>query len=549
MPPRPLPLALALALTSCEPSAAETTRPPEPVAAAPRLVVLVVIDQLPSWSFDGQRDALDGGIARLLRDGAYWPVAAYPYATTNTAPGHATIASGTTPSVHGIIANRWFDPAKGRRVEVDDDPQAKVIDPRDGHLGDAGVSNHRLLAPGIADALHAARPGARAVAIGWKSRAAVTVLGQHPDVALWFDAGSAAMASSTAFGAALPAWVTAFAKATPGLGEDGLGEPWTPLDPPRIEGLAGRPDAAPDEGDPYGLGSVFPHRTAATKTPAKALAFTPRANTLLVDTALAAIAGEHLGEDDVPDILAITFSPHDYAGHVWCQESWERVDHLLRIDRDLGRLFDTLDAKLGPDGWAAVLTSDHGALPSRERLREQGKATPFFATDDLEAAARDAAVGVLGPGDWVLGATTIELSMTAAFAARPQADRDRALDAVVAALRARGLAYVERIDHRPDRACEGDDVAALVCRSIHPAHSGDVYMVAPQWGLLNDEQGECTAHGSPWAYDREVPILVMAPGVAPGRRAEVPSMLQLAPTVAALLGVPPPARATAAPLR
>lgn len=532
-----LSVVVALALLQCE-----RTRVPEPdpgggapSATSPRLVVLVVIDQLPSWSFDADRIALDGGIARLLAGGSYWARAEYPYATTHTAPGHATIGTGTTPSVHGIVANRWYDAAAGRRIEVDEDPKVSDFDPRGGQArAPGGVSNHRLRVSGIADALHLAHPTGRAVAIGWKSRAAVTVLGQRPDIALWFDNDASALTTSTAFAERLPAWVSTLAAATP---KDWSTQTWSTLDPARVARTAGRPDDNPDEGDPWGLGRVFPHAAADSKSPVKALAFMPAANTLLVDAALAAIDGESLGADATPDVLAVTFSPHDFAGHAWCQESWERVDHLLRIDRELDRLFDALDAKVGVGQWAAVLTSDHGALPSR--LRADGTSPPFFFNEDLARRAEEVAQGVLGPGDWVLGATVTELSMTAAFRQRTSAEQDRTKDAIVAGLRALGLAWVGRTDQVPSE-CRGDDIDAMVCKSVHHGHSGDVYFVAPQGALINDEHTECTAHGSPWDYDRQVPIVVMGPGYAVGTRTERPSMLSVAPTVIALLGAPPP---------
>jgi len=511
--------------------------------AEPRLVVLIVIDQLPSWSFDAQRTELTGGIARLLREGTYWPRAAFPYAATLTGPGHATIGSGTTPSVHGIIANRWVDREAARLVEVDADLGHPAFG-KDGRSLGYGHSSVRLRAPGIADALHAARPRGRAVAIGWKSRAAILVLGQHPDLAVWFDTNEGVMTTSSAYASERPAWVGALADRT-SLAR--ISSAWTPIDAAQVARLAGREDAAPDEGDPYGLGNTFPHDISRTSAPYKALAFMPEANAVLVDTAIAALDGESLGADLVPDILAITFSPHDFAAHVWCQESWERVDHLLRIDRDLGRLFDELDTRLGKDGWSAVLTSDHGSLPSRARLASEGKAPGLVHIGQLAALAETAATEVLGKGTWTVGATTVGLTMSAAFHQQPAPLRERVLDAIVAALEKTAVHWVSRTD-RTRAHCDGDDIAALACRSIHAEHSGEIYFVGKEWGLLNDEHHECTAHGSPWSYDREVPIIVRAPGWTAGERSDSPSMLSIAPTLAAILGIAPPAAARADPL-
>lgn len=530
-----LALAAAAAVAGCERRG--DVREPTAAPARPRLVVLIVIDQLPSWSFERDAAHLRGGIARLLREGAVWWRAQYPYATTNTGPGHATLGTGVPPSQHGIVANRWFE--HGAKIEVADDPDSLRLDVAGGAPRPGGASARRLTAPGLAEALHAAWPQARAVTLAWKSRAAVLVAGQHPDLALWFDAEQAAMTTSTSYRETVPPWLAALARTH---GRDALLQPWSIVDPERLEAIAPGGDEQPGEADPEALGARFPHAPRSTK----ALAFVTAADTLLVDAAIAAIDGESLGRDDAPDLLALSFSPHDYAGHAWCQESWERAEHLLTIDRELVRLLDHLDAQLGHDRYAVVFTSDHGALPSRALAAAAGRPSRLWLTTELEALAQRAAAEVLGEGTWVDGANTTALTLSASLHAHPQ--RDVAIDRVATRLREAGLAWVQRTDTVPADCGAADDLAALVCRSIAPDHGGDLYLVAPEHDLLNDEDGECTAHGSPWRYDREVPVIIRAPGLRAATQSSVPSMLQLAPTIAALLGVAPPPRADAAPL-
>lgn len=517
------------------------TRSPEPTAtnAKPRLVVLVVIDQLPSWSFDVQKSQLDGGIARLLAHGVYWPHARYPYAATHTAPGHATIGTGAPPSVHGIVANRWIDPQTGELREVDEDPSVTVLDPRGGAGHARGISNAKLMVDGLADALHAGHGrSAHAIAIGLKGRAAGHVLGRRPDLALWFDPGFGALTSSTAFVDALPAWVTAFAAAHPR--DTLLAQTWRAEDPERLAKLAGGPDDRPGEGDPYGLGKTYPHDLARAEDPAKAFAFTPMANTLLVDAAIAALEAGHLGSDDVPDLLAVTFSAHDYAGHVWCQESWERVDHLLQIDRDVGRLLDTLDREVGRDRYAVVFTSDHGATPSLALAAPERHLRLVFA-EHVDAVANEAAQRVLGPGKWIAGTSVLGVTTSPTFDALPSDRRDAALAAMTAAIADMpGIGLVARSDALLGECDERTGNDALACRSAYPGRSPTLFTFAAPGSLLNDDRRECTAHGSPNLYDREVPLVVMAPGVAATQVKDEVSMLQVAPTITTLLGVPAP---------
>ena len=264
------------------------------------------------------------------------------------------------------------------------------------------------------------------------------------------------------------------------------------------------------------------------------------ASTLLVDAAIAALDGARLGDDDVPDLLAVTFSAHDYAGHAWCQESWERVDHLLRLDRDVGRLLDALDRHVGRERYAVVLTSDHGSTPS---IALSG-ATLVLA-DDVGKAAAAAAERVLGPGRWVAGTTVLGVTASPELDALEPERRDRAITAMVEAIAALpGIGFVARSDRLAGRCDERSGVEALACRSVLAGRSGLLYVAAAPGALLNDDPSECTAHGSPHVYDREVPLVVVAPGTAAREVSEEVSMLRVAPTIAALLGVAPPAAAT-----
>jgi hypothetical protein len=534
--------AMLAASAQCAPQRDAVRPEPAPQAVRPRLVVLLVVDQLPSWSFDVQRTALDGGIARLLERGVYWPHARYPYAATHTAPGHATIGTGAPPSVHGIVANRWIDAASGELREAGEDATSFVLDPRGGPPHAPGISSARLEVDGLAEGLHGGHgDGAQAIAIGLKARAAGHVLGRHPDLALWFDTGSGALTSSTAFVETLPPWVIAFARAHPR--DAVLAQPWPAEDPERLAALAGGPDDRPGESDPYGLGTTYPHDLASATDPAKAFAFTPMASTLLVDAAIAAIDGARLGDDEVPDLLAITFSAHDYAGHAWCQESWERVDHLLRLDHDIGRLLQALDRDVGRERYAVVLTSDHGSTPSLALAGPDGK---LVVTDDVGKAAAAAAERVLGPGHWIAGTTVVGVTASPALEAIGVEQRDAAITAMVAAISALpGIGFVARTDHLEGRCNERSGVEALACRSVFAGRSGIIFFTAAPGSLLNDDASECTVHGSPQPYDREVPLVIVAPGSAAREVSDEVSMLRVAPTIAALLGVSPPAAATA----
>ncbi len=563
--PRGLLLALCVAqgLVACAPrpdpgvSPSAPVQPEAPAAMDPddgglRLVVLIVVDQLPSWSFEASESLVESGIRRLLDEGTYYTRAEFPYAVTFTAPGHAAIGSGAPPAVTGIMANRWFDAELGRIRDAVEDPDRPVfaMDPEDPERKlESGISSSALLVDGVADA-HRERTGGRgrSVAVGIKDRAAVLMLGRQPDLAVWYDDEAVAMTTSTAYADVPPRWLFDLGREHPV--RDRLTAVWTPLDPALLQTLSGGLDASDGEGSAWGLGNAFPHGLDPEQGAAKAIRLTPFGNEMVIETALAAIEGEQLGADDIPDLLGLTFSSHDYAGHVWGQESWERLDMFLRLDRDLGTFFEALDRRIGEDRWAVVFTSDHGVTPMVERSAARGNLARRVTYEELSRAADRAIDRVLGAGDWVASIEASTVYLSPALLSQPETKRDRALDAVVAALRTvRGIAYAGRTDALLGDCDRREGLEALACRALHAERSGQIYFAAAPYCLVTDHYGMTgTSHGSPNPEDRVVPIIVLGPGREHARIDESVSMLRVAPTVARLLGTPPPPSATEPPL-
>ena len=502
-------------------------RPRVPEAPKPaRLVVLIVIDQLPMWAWGAKADAAEDGIARILREGRLWQ-ASFPYAATQTAPGHATLGTGAPPSVHGIIGNEWWHRPLGREVKADEDPAVE-----------GPTSPVALRVEGIADALVAQRPGARAAAVALKGRSARLSLGKA-GLALWYDDACTCFAGS----AAQP-WIAKLAEAMPIAPR--VAQPWTASDPARLEKLSGGPDDAPGELAIPGWDATFPHSPNDTPNPAKAVIDTPLGNQIVVEAALAAITGERLGQDDQTDLLVVSFSAHDYVGHAFGPDSWEAWDAWLRLDRQIGHFLRALDAAVGAGRWTLVLTGDHGGPELPERVTARGGPGSRFSYDVVAGAAQAAAATVAGEGDWIASARVPYVYLTAAALALPAEQRDAMVAAVVAAVR--GVAGIARVEPTADLTggCdrrEGDDRA--ICLSIDTERSGEVfYSPAPGTILHKADWIDAVAHGSLNAYDREVPLIVVARGVEPGVDATVVSPLQVAPTLAALLGITPPAAAT-----
>jgi hypothetical protein len=505
----------------------------------PKLVVLIVIDQWPSWVFERQQELFKGGIGRLLREGAVVMNGDIPYASTFTAAGHAALATGAPPREHGIVGNSWWrrDDDAERPAEYDRDAPTLSVGQA---LGDEkepeGASGRALRAEGVADVLRRETSGtAHSVSISLKPRSACLMAGRQPDLAIWYDASAGGMTTSKAYAAEAPAWLTRLAKQAPASRY--FTATWDPLDPALLARATKLPDDAPGEKSDHGLGTAFPHSLASAKNPAHAIIATPFADELVSQTVASALDEMQLGKDDVPDFLAISFGAHDYAGHDWGPDSWEVLDLTLRLDRALGQLFDLLDARVGVDQWAVVLTSDHGATPVLERGRlSRARRIP---PSEIEKAADKAIAAQLGaPGPWVARLVSSNVYMTQKFRDVPPAKQEPALDAAAAAIRAvPGVAFAGR-SNRFSPACKlEEDTERAICLSMVLGEAGELYVYPASGSGITAYPGG-TNHDAPFDDNRRVPIIVKAPGVL--HQVGDGSQLQVAPTLAALLGVSPP---------
>lgn len=534
--------AAAIASSGCDRQAVHGPPAPDRAPAATsavdpggpaRLVVLVVIDQLPSWALERYHDALapDGLLRRADRRGARIDRVSFGYAGTYTAPGHAAIVTGKGPRESGIAANERWDRARSSTVPWVDDGRHEVL----GHPG-AYASPGALRSETVGDALRRQTSGrARVVAVSLKDRAAVLMGGRRPDIAVWYDPTLPGFTTSRYYAAAAPAWLVRFRAAHP---VERLLTPWTPLVPLAVrERLAGRDDG-PGEGDWNGLGTTFPHDPRRSPAPAKALRVLPALNDDLLALGDAAVEHHALGDDEVPDLLALSVSTMDYAGHLFGPDSWEYLDALVRTDRALGEWVDRL-ARRAPI--SVLVTSDHGVTSMPEKTGDGSRIDAAALAADLERAL----VGALGPGPWV---DTYEPPFVylSRHAEETAPRRARALAAVARLLRARAdVAWAGPVDAvGVDEARVGDltgpALRTAIERSIPPGIEGDVFVVpAPGTVVIEDgprERG--TSHGSPWRADREVPVVLLGAGVTPGTRIREPlAQERVAATLAAMLGL------------
>lgn len=542
-----------------------SAEPPVAGAAPPTpLVVTIVVDQLAAWLANERLPYLpeSGGFGRLLREGTYVKELRYAHAITDTAPGHAALFTGAPPSVTGIFANQRIDRDSGATLSILGDPAAKVVSAA-GVGNSASASARPLLAETVADRLRATHPDALIVSLSMKDRGAIFGAGSRPSVCLWFDSKVSDFVSSDAFTNALPTWAFGDASAP----RPQRTQSWQLDDSAWIQTHAKVSDAASGEGALVGRTQSFPHAISDADHPPLAFSVSPYGDEAVIDLALAALGALPFGQQ--PALLALSLSSTDYVGHVYGPDAWEWWDNFRRLDRELARLFSALDARVGAEGYAVVLSADHGTgvLPETRALAgarpwcNGAKPDPFERScvdggrielsrlvPELEAAAKRSA----GPGKWVLAASNPYVYLTRAALALPVDERTRLVHALEATLEHHP--GIEDAIARPDPAepCPpppDESLAALVCRSF-AADAGELYVVSrPGWYLETGYvPGFGVNHGSHRLHDRSVPLLARAPGrIAASRVVTTPqSFAMFAQTVSQLLSIDAPMQAYAA---
>ncbi len=542
---------LCLALTLGCPRVEQPVRAPN-VERAP-IVVAIVVDALSAWVASERWPTLpkDGGFARLLREGTYLRESRYAHAVTDTAPGHAAIFTGVTPRENGITLNeRVLD---GKLVGFLRDDTTKLVD-AGGVTTAIGSSIAPLRVPTVADRLRKSQPRATIVSLSLKDRGAIFGGGRHPTATLWFDVSLDRFVTSTAFASSLPAWAAPHT-VTPAL-VSLRAPPWELLDRKYVESHAHGLDGEEGEGDWEGLGKTFPHVVARAAKPAVAFRATPSADRAVLALADAAIRNRDPKE---PMLLSLSLSANDYITHVFGPDSFEAWDQLRRLDEALAKLFATLDAAVSADGWSLVLTGDHGGPSIPELLHDRawctgkdrwnrpcGPATRLYV-HELSKQLEDAAVAELGPGHWIDGVADPLVFYTAAARALEPERRKRLDKLIMDRVRAEpGIAEVHLVRTLP-AVCPthaDESVAALVCRSVSPDGPGDVYVVTKPGSFFDTRYavGKGQNHGTPWLFDRTVPIVIRAPGrIAAGVIGDAPTSFETATrALESLLGVPRP---------
>ena len=510
---------------------AQAPRPAAPAAPGkPKLVVLLSVDQMRGDYIDKFRHQWTRGLHRMVTEGAWFRDANYPYYTTVTCAGHASIGTGTVPAVHGMVANTWADRNNARTVSCTDDETATLI-PYGAPVKSVAHSAKNLMSPTLSDEMrYQGWPAPRVVGISLKARSAINLSGHRPDVVVWLDERDGGWVTSTAFAKAPAPFLQEFFAKHPM--SDEMGRTWNRALPKEQylyeyskENRRRIPHATVE----------FPHVTKGRGDEVggaitDAWEASPYSDAYLNAMAMTAIDAMKLGRTAGTDFLAISFSALDLTGHSYGPLSHEVQDILVRLDEQLGLLFDKLDRDVGRGQYVVGLSSDHGVAPVPEAMRAQG-----FDAGRIENAAMGKAIdGVLarelGPGSYrtrVLGNDVylndgIYLKLT---------QNPTAMEAVLDTVRK--VEGVFRV-YRKEQLSATDPLTRQLFLSHYEGRSGDIKFLGRAYWITS---ASTSTHGTGNRYDTHVPVLLFGFGIKKGEYLQPSAPIDLAPTLAFLSGV------------
>lgn len=528
-----------LALFIAQPVSAQTQE-------KPKVIVGIVVDQMKQeyvWRFYDHFG--EGGFKRLVEGGFMAKNGHYNYASTSTGPGHASVYTGTTPSVHGIVNNSWYSRRLKRSVYCAEDTTVQAVG---GYNRNGLISPANLYSSTITDELKmATQQRGKVIAMSIKDRGSALPGGHLSDGSYWFDTQTGNFMTSTFYMDELPEWVSDFnAQKKP---DEYLSKTWNTLKPIETYVESGE-DNSKYEGGFRGKDTpTFPYDLASLKGNNGnwgMLPSTPFGNTILADLALEAIKSEDLGGDDITDFLAVSFSSTDYIGHNFGPQSKEVQDTYIRLDREIKRLLDALDAKVGKGNYTVFLSADHAVAENSIRMKDLGFKADNISTRAVAGFVNSELVSKYGEGDW------IEARGTDIFLNHDVIDEKKLdlyeLELFVSqkAMEFPGV-YLAIPGTDLVRNSYTEKMRALMQRAYHPKESGDVKLILePAW---QGGGSTGTGHGNPWNYDTHVPVIFYGWGINEGAQSvrEI-HITDIAPTISMLMNMRLPSGATGQPV-
>ena len=522
----------------------------------PKLVLQITVDQLRAdllWR--NQEKFKDGGFSHLLTKGAVYKNAHHAHANTETIVGHATLATGAHPAVHGMVGNIWYDRETGFTTYNIEDARYSLlgaggvdksveIDPTQRTARSDGRSPAAIRVSTFSDELVQASNGqSRAFGVSVKDRGAVSLAG-HAGKAFWFSKKAGEFVTSSYYYDRYPEWVNTWNKKK--LPQSYAGKTWELLDPVSSY-IFGKTDDQPWETDMAGFKRTFPHPYGPgdSKYFTTLLTLSPAGDELTLDFAKTLLSAEKVGQGQAIDYLSVSFSSTDYVGHIFGPGSLESEDNLRRLDRSIAELLAEVDKTVGLENTLLVLSADHGGPDAPGLLNKFGMEAQYVdpakwdTTPAFETLRSELDLGK----KIVIGYDHPYLNLDRKLIKQKGLSQAEVENAVAAELvKLPGVAEAIPSTRLATGSLPLTALNQSVLNNYNRKRSGDIYVVFEPGFFINDLEGLVVAstHGSPWAYDSYVPVIIAGTGIKPQsiyRRVET---VDLAPTLSTLLGIKAP---------
>ncbi|KUJ61572.1 alkaline phosphatase [Flavobacteriaceae bacterium CRH] len=494
----------------------------------PKLVVGIVVDQMKmEYLYRFSDDFSPNGFKRLMNDGYTFQNMHYNYMPTYTAPGHASIYTGTTPSTHGIVGNEWFSRSLGKEMYCTDDASVKTVG--DGTAEEGAMSPKNLQATTITDEVRMGTNFAgKVIGMSLKDRGAILPAGHFANWAFWYSK-TGSFISSTFYGEKLPEWVSQFNKEKHYMPYINKG--WD-LYKPASTYNESLPDNNPYEGKLYGSSApVFPYdlKTMYEKNDAGVLRATPYGNDLLAEFAMKAIEKEELGKDNITDFLTVSFSSTDYVGHLLGPRSMELQDTYLRLDQTIADFLNYLDKTVGKDNYLLFLTADHAGAENVIYLKDHKYNVDNYPSKDVKKSLQDFSIKTFGV-DLVLNYSNFNIYFN------KQIIKEKALELVKVK-----QAFKEFLISQPQvkRVYTEEEILAnsgndyylnFVAKGYDVTQDGDMIIIDKPGDIEYSTTG--TSHGTPYSYDTHVPAIFYGWHIKKGESYDKKVITEIAPTIA-----------------
>ena len=525
-------------------TAQPTAKPATPLTK-PKLVVGIVIDQMRYdyiyryWDKFG-----NGGFKRLVNEGFFCRNTNYNYVPTYTGPGHTSIYTGTTPAVHGIIANDWYDKATGKSIYCAEDQNSIGV----GTTSNEGKrSPVNMLTTTITDELRiSSNMKSKVIGVALKDRSSILPAGHIANAAYWFDGSARGFISSTYYMKELPQWVQEFNKK--GLAEKYLSQEWNTLMPIEQYTESVADDNKYEKVFKGETKSVFPHNLPEMAKNNGGLNFirnTPFGNTLTKDFAIEAMKSENLGKSTATDFLAVSFSSPDYIGHTYGPNSIEQEDDYIRLDKELAELLTFIDAQVGKSNALVFLTADHAAPEVPNYLKDLKVPAGYINEKEMIKDIKDFLLKTYNDTLLISFSNQQVFLDHKAIEAKKLNLRDVEDALADFILPMAGVAEVVTA-YTMNSAAYTEGARYLMQKGYNQKRSGDV--------LINYQPGWVefmpvgTTHGSPYSYDTHVPLIFFGWNIKPGSSSEQVYIPDIAATLAMMLNIQFPNGCTGKPL-